>query len=207
MRTIFPILVLACLLTACEVDINFPIPVLTQAPLAPSRTPHLITSTAPVPVTATPAGLPVAGLTMTPTATLTPTPTPQPTVALPVFTLAILGCDTSLDLTHQMGEVTNAYIGLSNTGQADATNVCALLSGSDEARPHPDKTACVPALPAHTRVTFKLTIDTGFGVDSRIRVEVSSAEQAAASLDGGSCKAIGAAPAGLAPFGIVAPIP
>jgi hypothetical protein len=105
-----------------------------------------------------------------------------------------------------MGEVTNAYVSLSNRGGSAASNVCALFSTSDEGRPHPDKMSCVLSLPPETRVTFKLTVDTGFGVDTRIQVDVSSAEKVSASVLGGSCKAIGAPVQQLAPFGVVQPI-
>ena len=64
------------------------------------------------------------------------------------MTLNILGCKTSLDILHLMGEVTNAYPFLRNYTGQDLTNAWVTLSASDMARFHPDKTACVAALPA-----------------------------------------------------------
>ncbi len=197
-------LLMACFLVSCGVDI--PLPGSTRLPATASRTPRIVTGTP---------GLRFVTLSPTPTATsthteiLTPTPTvsPSPTSKPPKLELSILGCDTSIDLAHQMGEVTNAYISLSNTGQSAASNVCAVLSASDEGRPHPDKLGCALSLPPSARVTFKLTVDTGLGVDSLIRVDVSSAEKISVSVLGGSCKAIGAPKQALDPFGVVEPLP
>jgi hypothetical protein len=89
--------------------------------------------------------------TYTPSYTLAPTPSPTQTFTstqLPPPSQDILGCNTSLDILHQMGEVTNAYSIIRNTTGQSLTNVCATLSASDEARVHPDKTVCVAALPA-----------------------------------------------------------
>jgi hypothetical protein len=203
MRKVFQVLMLVCCLTACNVDINFPLPGATLIPFSPSRTPHLVTGTPARAffVTVTVPFVPSAS------ATATMTSIPIPTPALPDLGITILGCDTSLDLSHQMGEVTNAYVSISNTGQSAAGNVCAVLSSSDEGRPHPDKIGCVLSLPARTRVTLKLTVDTGFGVDSRIQVQVSSAENVSTSVAAGSCKVIGAPAGKLEPFGVVEPIP
>lgn len=138
---------------------------------------------------------------------LTPTASPLATLEPPSLELSILGCDTSLDLAHQMGEVTNVYVSLSNIGQSAATNVCAVLSASDEGRPHPDKMACVLSLPSRTRVIFKLTVDTNFQQASLIQLRASSAEKVSTSMAGGSCKSIGAPKQQPGPFGVVEPIP
>ena len=122
-------LVLACLLVSCGVDM--PLPGSTRAPATSSQKPVIVTRT---PALATATITPTAAPTLTPTAS--PTATPEP----PKLELSILGCDTSIDLAHQMGEVTNAYVLLANTGQSAASNVCALLSASDESR--------------HTRITW-----------------------------------------------------
>ena len=119
----------------------------------------------------------VPGDSATPTGTfaptLTDTPTPAtPTPSAPEITIAILGCDTGLDIAHGMGEVTNAYVTVSNVGKGDALNVCATLSAGDEDRPHPDKTQCVPVLPAGYQVTHKLTVDTRNQVDAYVKVDV-----------------------------------
>jgi hypothetical protein len=193
------ILVLTCLLVSCGADVS--LPGSTRAPAASSQTPAFVTKP-PAPAT-------LATATITPTATpsLTPTASPTATPEPPRLELSILGCDTSLDLAHQMGEVTNAYVLLSNTGQSAANNVCARLSSSDEGRQHPDHLGCVLSLPAGYQVTFKLTVDTGFGKDSLIRVDASSAEKVSAKAADRSCRAIGAPKQELDPFGVIRPIP
>jgi len=201
MHKAFLVFALACFLVSCGVDI--PLSESTRAPVGASWTPSVVIKTpASVFATVSPSATSSPTKTITPTPTVSPTPTPE----LPRLELSILGCDTSVDLAHQMGEVTNAYVSLSNTGQSAASNVCALLSASDEGRPHPDKMVCIASLPPGTHVTFKLTVDTGFGQDSRIQVDVTSAEKVSASLLGGSCRAIGA-PTQLDPFGVVRTIP
>jgi hypothetical protein len=103
----------------------------------------------------------------------------------------ILGCNTSLDILHQMGEVTNAYLIIRNYAGKNLTNICATLSASDEARLHPDKTACIAALPAGFQVTLKLTVDTGSGQDTAIQVVVKSDVGNSVFLARSSCQAIG----------------
>jgi hypothetical protein len=195
---VFLMLVLACCLVSCGMDIAIPGRP-THAPATPSRTPRIVTKTPVVALT--------ASSTATATRTRTPTASPSPTPAPPRLELSILGCDTSLDLAHQMGEVTNAYVKLSNLGESPASNVCVVLSTDDEGRPHPDKMGCVLTLPSQTQVTFKLTVDTTFGTDTLIRVDASSAEKVSASVLGGSCKAAGAPKQQLDPFGVVRPVP
>ena len=90
-----------------------------------------------------------------------------------------------------MGEVTNAYPVLLNTTGSNLTNVCATLSASDEARVHPDKTACVGLLPTGDQVVLKLTVDTGFEQDTSIRVVATSNEGFSATSNRPSCKDIG----------------
>jgi hypothetical protein len=193
----FLILMLACCLVACAADIS--VPGSTHVPDSASRTPRVVIKT---PVVATTASLtPTLFPTITPT--LNSSPTPEP----PRLELSILGCDTSIDLAHQMGEVTNAYVALSNTGLSAASNVCAVLSTSDEGRPHPDKMGCVLALPSRMQVIFKLTVDTTFGTNTLLQVDASSAEKVSTTVQGGSCKAIGAPKQKLDSFGVVRPFP
>jgi hypothetical protein len=197
MPKVFMILVLACCLAACGVNIS--VPGSTTVAVSPSRTPRLVTKT--------PAIVTTASLTPTLLPTFTSTASASPTIEPARLELSILGCDTSIDLVHQMGEVTNAYVKLSNTGESPASNVCVVLSTDDEGRPHPDKMNCVLALPPRSRVTFKLTVDTTFGTNTLIRVEASSAENISVSVLGGSCKAIGAPKQELDPLGVVRTIP
>jgi hypothetical protein len=129
-------------------------------------------------------------ITFTPTLTFTGTPTTSPTQPTEL-SVDIPGCNTSLDILHQMGEVTNAFPVVRNSTGKNLTNVCATLSASDEARVHPDKTSCVPTLPTGYQVTLELTVDTGFGQDTAIQVVVTTTEGPSASAARSSCRAIG----------------
>jgi hypothetical protein len=194
---IFPLLLLTLFLTACGWMAQ-PLPGL-PTPAGPTATPRILTPTPAFVYPATPS------LTATITATslaadtaippsATPTPTASPTLIAtltptlaPALTVAVIGCNTSLDVTHGMGEVTNAFAILANPGGIVLHNVCATLSASDEDRLHPDKTACVAALANGYQVTLKLTVDTGFRVDTSIQVEVTSDEGLTAAASSPSC--------------------
>jgi hypothetical protein len=106
-----------------------------------------------------------------------------------------------------MGEVTNAYPLIRNYSGNNLTNVCAILSSTDEARVHPDKTACVAELPAGYQVTLKLTVDTGLGQDTAIKVVVNTNEGPGAEASRSSCRDIGLP--GWVPdkVGVIEPIP
>ena len=73
-----------------------------------------------------------------------------------------------------MGEVTNAFVMLKNTGGVELTNIKATLYALDEGRVHPDKTAELTSLPVGYEVTVKLTVDSTYKQQSPIQVEVSS---------------------------------
>lgn len=184
------LLVLLCLLSACDSTAT-PLPVPPTAP-GPTATPRVVT---PTPVllfpptdtaTATLAPPTDTPLPVSPTASPSSTPAPTPTPA-PALTVSLIGCNTSLDVRHGMGEVTNAYATVANPGGIVLHNVCATLAASDEARPHPDKTVCVEALANGYQVTLKLTVDTGFRVDTSIEVSVTSDEGLTATAASPSC--------------------
>ena len=173
------------------------IPSSTSTPLIYSPSPTLgqtpsITSTETVTSTFTPASTSTftPKSTFTPPSTLISTSTPTATLLSGLF-VEIPGCNTSLDILHQMGEVTNAFPIIENSSRSLLTNVCATLSASDEARLHPDKTACVAELPTGFQVTLKLTVDTGFEQDTSIQVGVKTAEGLNASASRPSCADIG----------------
>jgi hypothetical protein len=102
-----------------------------------------------------------------------------------------VGCNTSLDVTHGMGEVTNAYPVIRNRTNAELTNVCGLLMASDEGRLHPDKNGCIASLLPGYQVVLKLTVDTGFQQDTSIQVNVTTDQGFTASVSHTSCKSIG----------------
>ena len=88
--------------------------------------------------------------------------------------MQLLGCNTSIDVTHSMGEVTNAYVTLKNTGNVDLTNVKVTLFARDEGREHPDKTVELTSLPINYQVSIKLTVDSTYREETPIQIEVSA---------------------------------
>ncbi len=134
-------------------------------------------------------------LTVSPNISITPSATfttfPPGGSLTPALEAEVIGCNTSFDITHGMREVTNAYVTISNTGGVEAPNLCATLSASDEAREHPDKSACIPSLPGRSLVRFKLTVDTGFKQDTSIAVEVTVNGNVVATAQRESCQDIG----------------
>lgn len=223
MKNFITLLPLAFLLSSCITwDVNpQPFPVWTPIP---TRTPGVVTATpiilfatgTALPFTLTPSPTTEASITpsatsatatpetpsVTPTVTETPTALPNPQV-----NVEILGCDTGFDVTHGMGEVTNAYVVVKNSGNINLPNACAKLAANDEGREHPDKTRCVDNLPVNNQVTLKLTVDSTYKKDTIVQVDVSSAGILLQRVDKQSCRDIslfGPLPAGI---GTVAPIP
>ncbi|MBI3737525.1 MAG: hypothetical protein HY258_00575, partial [Chloroflexi bacterium] len=129
-------LFLALALTGCDAWVirpapyQIPTPFFTRTPSIYSPTPIILAP--PFTATFTPVA-PTVSQVVSPTFTDTPitptisTPTdgsPNPSVQISV---KVLGCNTSIDITHGMGEVTNAYVTIQNIGTADLKNVCATL--------------------------------------------------------------------------------
>ncbi|NOH02955.1 MAG: hypothetical protein HND47_13850 [Chloroflexi bacterium] len=117
-----------------------------------------------------------------------------------------MGCNTSIDILNGMGEVTNAYVTIKNTGTVDLVNACGLLRAIDEGRPHPDKEVCVDSLPAQHQVTLKLTVDSTYQQDTIIQVDVTASGVTLLRVDRQSCRDIslfGGAPSDV---GVVKPI-
>lgn len=143
------------------------------------------------------------------TAMATDTATAIGTVPTPLvsITVTILGCNTSIDITHGMGEVTNAYITVSNIGTTELNNVCATLNALDEGRPHPDKTKCVPTLPISYQVTQKLTVDTTFHQVTPIQIEVNDNHGLLQRVAQDACTNIGIFVPDGSDLGVVKPIP
>lgn len=90
-----------------------------------------------------------------------------------------------------MGEVTNAYVTVKNTGNVDLPNTCSLLRALDEDREHPDKKICVPNLPVQNQVTLKLTVDSVYQQSTIIQVDTSSNDVLLLRVDRQSCTDIG----------------
>lgn len=120
---------------------------------------------------------------------------------------SILGCDTSIDISHGMGEVTNAYVKITNTTPQDAPDLCATLRALDEGRLHPDKTKCVPSLHAGDQVTLKLTVDSTYQENTPVQVELTSAGNFLLRAGQEACTTIGIVPPDIGRLGTPQPIP
>lgn len=206
MKRIIFFLLTTILISSCDVRGIAPqtFPVWTPAP---SFTPGIVTATPfiiPPPIfinTQTPSSNVTVISPVTAENTFAPSPTSTFTLIPPTETLTlapvqpvnlvILGCDTSIDITHGMGEVTNAFVTVQNTGTIDLPNTCAILRAIDEDREHPDKKACISLLPAQNQVNLKLTVDSQYQVDTIIQVDVTSNETTLLRLDKQSCRDIG----------------
>ena len=90
-----------------------------------------------------------------------------------------------------MGEVTNAFVTLRNTGGVTLTNIRATLFALDEGREHPDKTIELVELPVGNQVTIKLTVDSTYQQNTPIQVEVTSDQGTFPREGSASCTDIG----------------
>ena len=220
MKKITVLALLAFIVSACDIwgAQPQPFPVWTAIP---TRTPAVITATPvilapPFTQPPTPGAIIITPVTVTLTFTETPSstatvatipPSETPTTA-PVqsITADVLGCNTSIDITHGMGEVTNAYVTMKNTGTVDLPNTCALLRAIDEDREHPDKQVCVTNLPSQYQVTLKLTVDSAYKQDTVIQVDVSSNGTLLLRVDKPSCTDIGLFGGAPPDVGVIKPI-
>ncbi|MBL8062715.1 MAG: hypothetical protein JNK32_06830 [Anaerolineales bacterium] len=202
-------LFLVFIITSCDTLGTPSIAIPIQSPF-PTSTPNIIS---PTPLIIQPSLLTITPnittiVQITPTQTTLPPPTPTITPVLPTQTFTqpiiqsvaveILGCNTSLDILNGMGEVTNAFVTVKNTGTVDLPNTCALLRAIDEGREHPDKTVCVDNLPLQNQVTLKLTVDSTYQADTIIQVDVTTNDVILLRVDRQSCRDIslfGGAPA------------
>ena len=224
-KVFFTLLVLAILLSACDTWNVSPQPFPVWTPI-PSGTPGIVTATPiillpptfPTIVTESPTPDVIINTPITPTLANTETPSLTFTLApiipsdtatfVPLQSVAvdILGCNTSIDITHGLGEVTNAYVTVKNTGTVDLPNTCSLLRAIDEGREHPDKKVCVANLPVQNQVTFKLTVDSAYKQDTVIQVDTSSNEAILLRLDRPSCTDIGLFGGAPSDIGVIKPI-
>jgi hypothetical protein len=219
MKKISALVIFVFILTACDTlsAPPQPFPVWT---VIPSQTPNIVTATPiilnlPFTETIIPGVTVIAPVTLTntetpsPTSTSTPTETPSPTptsTAVQSVAVDILGCNTSIDITHGMGEVTNAYVTVKNTGMVDLPNTCALLRAIDEDREHPDKKVCITNLPSLYQVTLKLTVDSAYKQNTVIQVDASSNDVLLLRVDSPSCTDIGLFGGAPSDVGVVKPI-
>ncbi len=212
----FSLFFLVLLLSACDTWGVPPQPFPVWTPIS-SSTPGIVTATPIIlllPFTSTAGVIVITPVTPTNTEIPSPTFTSVPILPTETFTsfpiqsvtVDILGCNTSIDITHGMGEVTNAYVTVKNTGTVDLPNTCALLRAIDEDREHPDKKVCVPNLPVQNQVSLKLTVDSAYKKDTVIQVDATSNEVILLRVDKPSCRDIGIFGGAPSDVGVIKPI-
>lgn len=221
MKRLTILILFTLMLASCDMFSVQPQPFPVWTPI-PTRTPGVVTATPIIIIptwTNTPLPTDTPGIivltpispTVPPTETFTPSPTDTVTPTLPPLPVQsvavdILGCNTSIDITHGMGEVTNAYVTVKNTGTVDLPNTCSLLRAIDEDRDHPDKQKCVDNLPVQNQVTFKLTVDSHYQVGTIIQVDTTSNDVVLLRLDKQSCRDISLFGGVPSDIGVVKPI-
>ena len=205
-KTVFAILtvLLSLFVSSCSGWVIQPGPFNPPTPfLPPTNTPSIFTAT-PVVIAASqtftpaiPTSTPVQFITATAAPTLIPSDTPVtiPTdtslAVEPSVSVEVLGCNTSIDVSHGMGEVTNAFVVLRNTALPELTNLQITLNALDEGREHPDKTVEVPSIPSGYQVTLKLTVDSTYQAETPIQIEVRADGGLFRRVGSDSCKDIG----------------
>lgn len=197
MKRIIPMILLTFLISSCNGWVIQPFPGNPPTPFLPlTPTPSIFTatpniSTATLTLTPLPTNTPFIVISDTPSLTLTNVPSG------PSISVEVLGCNTSVDVTHGMGEVTNAFVTLKNTGSVGLTNLKATLFALDEGREHPDKTIEITSILIAYQVTIKLTVDSTYQQETPIQIEVSG--------DGGLFQRVGSA--SCSDIGLLAPNP
>ena len=168
--------------------------------LPPTQTPSILTATSIVinaasatPQIATSTSIPFITATFIPTLIPSATPGSAQTAVPsgPSISVEVLGCNTSIDVTHGMGEVTNAFVIVRNSGGVDLTNLKVTLKALDEGREHPDKTVEVASLLIGYKVPLKLTVDSTYKEQTPIQIEVTGDAGLFQRVGADSCKDIG----------------
>lgn len=210
--------------TACSGWGIQPVPFNPPTPfLPPTQTPSIFTPTPVVigasatstPRIATSTSITFVAPTTPPTSTSFPTAIPSNTPSAvptqtsipagPAVSVEILGCNTSIDVTHGLGEVTNAFVVVRNTALIEVTNLKVTLNALDEAGVHPDKTVEIPSLQAGSKVTLKLTVDSTYRQETPIQIEVTGDGGLFERVGSASCKDIGILAPN--PSGLNTPVP
>ena len=195
------------LLTSCNGWFFQPSPYTPPTPfLPPTITPSILSPTPVVigvhsvtpsvaTMTAVPSNTPFTAITNTPFVFATDTPVGTSThtalVPTPNISVELLGCSTSIDVTHGMGEVTDAFVTLRNTGNVDLTNIRVTVFALDEGREHPDKTVELTILPVNYQVSIKLTADSTYREETPIQIEVVADANLFQRIGEASCRDIG----------------
>ena len=204
MIKVIPAILTAFLLASCNGWVLQPGPFNPPTPfLPPTNTPSIFTATAvvigasstPTVQFSTSTSLPFITATSVPTflppASDTPVSIQTTLPSGPAVSVEILGCNTSIDVAHGMGEVTNAFVVIRNAGGNELTNLRVTLNALDEGREHPDKTVEVTSLLVGYNVTLKLTVDSTYQEETPIQVEVTADAGLFQRIGAESCKDIG----------------
>jgi hypothetical protein len=204
MKTSFPVILLMLLTSSCNGWVIQPGPFNPPTPfLPPTNTPSVFTATPVViaasatPTVQIPTSTSIPFITATAVPTLIPSDTPVTVFTQtslptgPAVSVEILGCNTSIDVTHGLGEVTNAFVILRNIGGVELTKLTATLHALDEGREHPDKTVEVTSLLAGYQVTLKMTVDSTYQAETPVQVEVTADGGLFQRVGADSCKDIG----------------
>ncbi len=201
MKRTIPLMLAMLLMASCNGWVIQPGPYNPPTPfLPPTQTPSIFTATPVVigvasatPQIATSTPIPFITATFVPTLIPSDSPSITPTNAPvgPSVSVEVLGCNTSIDVTHGMGEVTNAFVVLRNTGGVEFTNLRVTLKALDEGREHPDKTVEIDSLPVGYQDTLKLTVDSTYKQDTPIQIEVADQAGLFQRVGADSCKDIG----------------
>lgn len=200
MKKYIMLILMAGVLSGCNGWTIQPLPNPPTPFLPPTLTPSIFTATpvviGPTPTSNVSTSTPAATATTPPTNTNvsssdTPIATWTSAPGQPSVSVEVLGCNTSIDVTHGMGEVTNAFVTLENTGNVDLTNLITTLMALDEGREHPDKTVETAFLQTGYQVTLKLTVDSTYQEETPIQVEVMGEGGLFQRVGEASCRDIG----------------
>ena len=213
MKRLVPTILVTILLTSCNGWVIQPFPGNPPTPFLPlTPTPSIFTAT-PVVIGVTSASatpnIPTA--TTIPTNTLLPASTNTSTITLtnlpagPAILVDVLGCNTSIDITHGMGEVTNAFVTMTNSGGVALTNMRVTLFALDEGREHPDKTIEITSLLVGYEVTLKLTVDSTYQQETPVQIEVTGDNGLFERVGSAACRDIGVLAPN--PNGLYTPVP
>ena len=104
-----------------------------------------------------------------------------------------------------MGEVTNAFITMTNSGGVALTNMRVTLFALDEGREHPDKTIEITSLPLGYEVTLKLTVDSTYQQETPVQIEVTGDNGLFERVGSAACRDIGVLAPN--PNGLYTPVP
>ena len=106
---------------------------------------------------------------------------PQDVTSSPNLKVNISQCGSSINVMQGLGEVTDVYVTVTNSGSADAHNVVVTAHASDEDQAFKN-TANFSILKVGQTASVKLTLDTQQSVSSLVTLSVTSTEGAGSKI-------------------------